>query len=773
MSLAGINALVAALACAGILCGPASAAEPAGPAGTLAQPSPVLTDVWAVRLAPGTDPAVVASRLGAVNYRPLGKLRGYYLFEIPPGAQLSGEGETTQRIRSEAGVQWAERQVARQRHPRLPADPLFPLQWHLNNLGQTGGVVGEDIHVLPAWAAGYSGSGIVIGIVDNGLQHTHPDLAQNYLPSASWDFNGGDADPAPGPADLHGTAVAGLAAARDDGASCGVGVAYRAQLAGLRLIAAPSTDAQEAEALTYANDVIHIYSNSWGPLDDGQRLEGPGPLTRQALLDGVTSGRQGRGSIYVWAGGNGNGNHDNVNYDGYANSRYVIAVGAVDHNGLQSFYSEPGAPLLLTAPSSGELVGITTTDLLGTDGYNGSASPGGDCTSGFGGTSAAAPQVAGVAALMLEANVALGWRDVKHILLATAKKTDIASPGWHLNGAGRAVHYGYGYGRVDAAAAVTAARRQVRNLGAEESLDSGAIVVNQAIPDNDATGVTSDFLVERNLIVEGVEVVFSTTHPRRGDLQVVLTSPSGTESVLAEPHQDSNADYDNWSFTSMRHWGESSAGRWQVRVMDSVAGNSGTFDHWQLVFHGHRPAFADVAVSGDLWRGIEAINQAGLTAGCGSGNYCPNDPTTRAQMAVFLERGLRGAADVPPGCTGAVFSDVSAATFACDWIEQLGRDGLTRGCGAGRYCPDDAVTRLQAAVFLLRARHGANYTPPACTGAVFSDVPATNPYCGWIEQLAAEHITAGCGAGAYCPDQPATRVQMATLLARTFALVTP
>ena len=765
-----VNVLVAALAFAVGFCGPASAAEPARvpAAGPAEQSSPVLTDLWAVRLAPGTDPAAVARNLGALSHRPLGKLRNHYLIEIPPGAQLGGEGETTRRIRSEPGVLWAERQVARQQHPRVPGDPLFPMQWHLNNVGQTGGVAGQDLHVLPAWEAGYTGAGTVIGIVDDGLQYTHPDLAQNYLASASWDFNGGDADPAPGAGNNHGTAASGVAAARDDGASCGVGVAYRAQLAGLRLIAAPSTDAQEAQALTHANDAIHIYSNSWGPSDDGRRLEGPGTLARQALLEGVTNGRQGLGNIFVWAGGNGNLNQDNVNYDGWANSRYVIAVGAMDHRGLQSYYSEPGAPLLVTAPSSGEFVGITTTDLLGSNGYNG-----GDCSSGFSGTSAAAPQVAGVAALMLQANAALGWRDVRHILLATAKKTDLASPGWRLNGAGRAVHHAYGYGRVDASAAVSAARGRVRNLAAEESLGSGAIVVNQAVPDNNATGVSSVIPVGPNLIVEGVEVVFSAAHPRRGDLQVVLTSPSGAESILAEAHQDSNANYSNWTFTSVRHWGEPSAGPWQIRVTDAAAGSTGTFDNWQLVIHARNPAYADVAISNALWRGVEAIHQAGITGGCGSGNYCPNDPVTRSQMAIFLERGVRGGAYAPPGCTGSVFSDVSAFTFGCAWIEQLARDGFTRGCDASRYCPNDAVNRLQAAIFLLRGRHGASYTPPACSGTVFSDVPVTNPYCGWIEQLAAENITTGCGGGAFCPDQPATRVQMATLLARTFALVMP
>ena len=160
-SSASINVLVAALAFAAGFCGPASAAEPARvpPAGPVEQPSPVLTDVWAVRLAPGTDPAAVANNLGALSHRPVGKLRNYYLFEIPPGAQLGGEAETTRRIRSEPGVLWAERQVARQQHPRVPGDPLFPMQWHLNNVGQTGGVAGQDLHVAAGLGSRLYGRG--------------------------------------------------------------------------------------------------------------------------------------------------------------------------------------------------------------------------------------------------------------------------------------------------------------------------------------------------------------------------------------------------------------------------------------------------------------------------------------------------------------------------------------------------------------------------------------------------------------------------------------
>jgi hypothetical protein len=138
-------------------------------------------------------------------------------------------------------------------------------------------------------------------------------------------------------------------------------------------------------------------------------------------------------------------------------------------------------------------------------------------------------------------------------------------------------------------------------------------------------------------------------------------------------------------------------------------------------------------------------------------------------MAVFLERGIRGSAFVPPPATGTVFGDVASTDFAAAFIEQLFADGITSGCGGGRYCPENAVTRAQMAVFLLRARYGTDYSPPPAAG-VFLDVPADAFAAEWIEQLAAEGITSGCGGGNFCPNDPVTRAQMAVFLVRTFDL---
>ena len=181
--------------------------------------------------------------------------------------------------------------------------------------------------------------------------------------------------------------------------------------------------------------------------------------------------------------------------------------------------------------------------------------------------------------------------------------------------------------------------------------------------------------------------------------------------------------------------------------------------------------FVDVPTN--YWASIyvESIYLAGITSGCGTEIFCPDDAVTRAQMAVFLERGIHGSAFTAP-VVPVSFNDMSGH-WAQYWIEALKTDGITGGCGAGIYCPDDPVTRAQMAVFLLRSKHGAGYTPPAAIGTMFADVPAGYWAAGWIEQLAAEGITGGCSSDTYCPDDPVTRAQMAVFLQRTFELPMP
>jgi len=182
------------------------------------------------------------------------------------------------------------------------------------------------------------------------------------------------------------------------------------------------------------------------------------------------------------------------------------------------------------------------------------------------------------------------------------------------------------------------------------------------------------------------------------------------------------------------------------------------------------PLFDDVRPGHWAYTEIASISDVGITSGCGLSIYCPDDTVTRSQMAVFLLRAMYGGDHAPPTASGTIFSDIPSTYWAAAWIEELAASGVTGGCGGGNYCPDDTVTRSQMAIFLLRALHGADYTPTAASGTVFTDVPANYWAAAWIEELAASGVTGGCGGGNYCPEEPVTRAQMAVFLTRNFNL---
>jgi hypothetical protein len=181
--------------------------------------------------------------------------------------------------------------------------------------------------------------------------------------------------------------------------------------------------------------------------------------------------------------------------------------------------------------------------------------------------------------------------------------------------------------------------------------------------------------------------------------------------------------------------------------------------------------FDDVPLAHPFYDFVMTVADDGVTAGCSGGNYCPDAPATRAQMAVFLLKSRYGASYAPPPATGTVFADVPAGSFAAEWIEALAGLGVTGGCGGGNYCPNASVTRAQMAVFLLKTLLGASYVPPAATG-IFGDVPAGAFAADWIEDLYGRGITGGCQASPllYCPANPNTRGQMAVFLNKTFGL---
>jgi len=208
------------------------------------------------------------------------------------------------------------------------------------------------------------------------------------------------------------------------------------------------------------------------------------------------------------------------------------------------------------------------------------------------------------------------------------------------------------------------------------------------------------------------------------------------------------------------------AAHWDATFLEQLS--TGSTKTWTLHIG---DSFADVANANLFYAYIENIFHNGITGGCGGGSYCPANPVTRAQMAVFILKAEHGSTYAPPPCAG-VFADVACpGGFAVDWIERLYAEGITGGCGGNDYCPANPVTRAQMAVFLLKGQHGSAYVPPACAG-LFADVPCPAGFAvDWIEQLSTEGITGGCGGGDYCPDASVTRGQMAVFLTKTFGLL--
>lgn len=424
---------------------------------------------------------------------------------------------------------------------------------------------------------GVLGDDVSIVVVDDGLEYEHPDLKDNFCSECSYDFNSDGALPTPRSGDNHGTPASGVAAARDNDV-CGVGVAYRAQIGGIRLISETVTDATEAAGLSYMNNLNDIYSCSWGPTDDGQRLEGPGEITKEAFRTSVTEGRNGLGVVYIWAGGNGRKKGDNCNYDGYANSRYTITVAAVNTEGTQPYYSEDCAALMVSAPSGDSgMPSITTTDLMGTRGHTSS-----DCTSSFSGTSASAPIAAGVAGLVLSANPSLTYRDVMHIFVRSAYQNAPDDSSWNVNGGGHHHSHKFGFGTINASRAVELAREWT-NVGPEVSWSTGPVVVRQTAAKFES--VHSAVVVPTDMLVEWAEVAIVATVRRRGDLEITLRSPYGTSSKLAELHSDTGSDID-WTYTSCRHWDEHSVGMWNLDITNGRGISNAVLVSWTLTLYG-------------------------------------------------------------------------------------------------------------------------------------------------------------------------------------------
>lgn len=482
------------------------------------------------------------------------------------------------------------------------SDPLFANQWHLKNTGQDGGTVGEDVNVVPVWNSNIMGAGVRIAIVDDGLEIAHEDISPNVVLGQSYNYVNGTTNPT-GSDPSHGTAVGGVAAARDSNGLGVAGAAPRAGLVGYNPLEI-HTSANEADAMTRNAAAVSISNNSWGANDDTGGYNASDATWRTAINTGLTTGRNGKGIVYTWAAGNGGEGAgslhvDNSNYDGQANYRGVLAICAVGDDGVRASYSERGANLWVCTPSEGRGGhGITTTDRTGTAGYNPDPTNSGDYsnrnyTNTFSGTSSATPLASGMIALVLEANPNLTWRDLRIILAQSARKNDPFDPDWVVNGGGFNVNHNYGFGVANANAAVELANPNTwMNIGPEITFATPTATVNTPIPDDGGTATSSTIAVAGSGVgkIESVEIVFNTNHPYVGDLDITLTAPFGTVSRLNEPHTCEGGECSlpggTWRYSSARHLGEAANGPWTLTVKDMATGDTGTFTSWQMTFYG-------------------------------------------------------------------------------------------------------------------------------------------------------------------------------------------
>lgn len=517
-------------------------------------------------------------------------------------------------------------------------DPLQVFQWHLDNTGQPafanrGGTSGEDINFNPQNS--HRGAGVLVAVSDNAVQVGHEDLSFNALAGThknyfnSYPYSG---DPSPsGDDSAHGTAVAGIILATADNGKGGIGVASSASLAGFKFIGASITT---SKLVDQANGSYDVFNYSWGGYSCSFSTM---PSSYIAQLEyGVSSLRSGRGAIYVKAAGNEyyapmEDCYDNLDGSPYylgnaaleedQSYPYFILVGALDANGISAFYSSPGSSLWISAPGGDFGINdpaIVTTDIEGcSKGYSKSTASENDFESGellnsncnytstMNGTSSASPIVAGVIASMLSANPALSWRDVKHILAATARKvhassSDMSHPlaknlpghtymkGWQTNGAGFHFHNWYGFGGVQADDAINMAANYVSSWGPQELINYSSGNITRTIPDDSSVGASHTLTISEDKKIEAFQIKVNIEHPNIGDLGIEVTSPSGMKSQFMLINSGLiQEDIDNAVLLSNAFYMESSQGSWTIKVIDGEEEDVGELINWSIKVWAH------------------------------------------------------------------------------------------------------------------------------------------------------------------------------------------
>ncbi len=532
----------------------------------------------------------------------------------------------------------------------LKSDVLYEYQWHLDNTGQLNfasatGTASKDINVDNVISQGYSGNGIKVAVVDSGLEIAHEDLKDNIVANGSYNFLNDSTDPSTTSTEGdHGTSVAGIIAATAWNDIGGRGVAPEVSLKGFNLLK-DGTNANAISSLggaAYSNDV-DVFNLSYGYETTVAFLINGG--IKNQFIDGVTNLRAGKGANYIASAGNGFSSFGSANctdantyglscnnpsMDPEHSLPYLTLVAALNADGTKASYSTAGSAVWISAPGGESGLdqnivgagygdyspGVMTTDQSScTKGYvrsnlasyenvfenKGNYSLNSSCnyTSTFKGTSAAAPVISGIVALLLEVNPALTWRDIKHILASSAIQIDasiqaivvggyIAEPGWTTNAAGYKFHNWYGFGAVDTDAAVTSAKNYtLGSLGSfitTNETSSGNL--NAAIPDNSNDGVSNTIADNNNLTVESVNINVCLSHASPSDLSISLTSPSDTRSVLLPPFNGFSNTDSCFNLISNAFYGESSNGNWSIKIVDKKANTEGNINNWKITIFG-------------------------------------------------------------------------------------------------------------------------------------------------------------------------------------------
>ena len=535
----------------------------------------------------------------------------------------------------------------------LPNDPIVPSQWYLQNTGQRG-APGIDLNLLPIWGR-YSGKGVIIAVNDDGMDLEHPDLVANLLVNLAYDgaretLGQGFSSPNDPDANAHGTVVGSIIGMVSGNGLGGVGIASGAKIVPALNAFEPGKTAKVFLSNLAANASVSV--NSWG--DDQAFAENFGASGSQsdrewgaALTRLVTEGRNGLGMVIGVSGGNERGNGADVGLSSFTGNKFTIAVGAVTHDGKPTDYSSPGASLLVTAPGGvgseddtgiDRGFGIASADVSGTGGYNKAAGAAGDYAFQNQGTSYSQPMVMAIAALMIEANPTLGFRDVSSILALTARKTDATNSSWvqqkgtEWNLGGMHFSRDFGYGLVDAAAAVRLAESWAggtNTMANWVSAEGISATPSGAIPDNPATNFIFEATatVARNITIERLEVDIGLTMALPNQLGAVLVSPSGTMHTLFDrpltralespgpgqakaPTGPEKAWPGVFTMGLTAFMGESSAGTWSLRLLDLVTGETATFNSFAVRAWGKAPGSDNQYIFTDEYSGTNTLTDA-------------------------------------------------------------------------------------------------------------------------------------------------------------------